>query len=146
MQPANPIEILVSPPSDNLYPNNRAVAVMTASGHQRSSRLRNPTSALPPMNGHRQTARDVRVIRCDFDAMATFQQREARDSWAQADSAPCVLLVRGPQDEKLTGFHSDFSEAPADVSNRGRTLLGIARFARWSAQSQDSSFKELWGP
>ena len=55
-----------------------------------------------------------------------------------------VSLARGPRDVRLTGF-TGFSEAPADVSNRGRTLLGIVRFARWNAKSQDSYFKELWG-
>ena len=59
------------------------------------------------------------------------------------DPGAVVFLARGPRDVRLTGF-TGFSEAPADVSNRGRTLLGIARFARWNAKSQDSHFKDLW--
>jgi len=60
------------------------------------------------------------------------------------DPGAVVSLARGPRDVRLTGF-TGFSEVPADVSNRGRTFLGIARFARWNAKSQDSYFKELWG-
>lgn len=35
--------------------------------------------------------------------------------------------------------------APADAKLRGRTLLGVTRFAYQNAKSRNSDFNELWG-
>ena len=109
---------------------------------RRSRRVR-----FTPMNGHRQTGpmifprrrRDASVIRCEVGIP------KSRSAGIHACRRPRRRRVPSlrPRDVRLTGF-TGFSEAPADASNRGRTLLGKVRFARWNAKSQDSHFKDLW--